>query len=81
MRKASSAISARNDTAYGHHTSGADPAAYTTAATIAAPAGIGRPTKYFRPGRPGLLGFGSTVMLNREMCIRDSSLTASTLKT
>src|SRR5580765_798644 len=37
----------------------------TTAAITPAPAGIGRPTKYFFPGRPGLEGCGFVVMLKR----------------
>src|SRR3979490_3321627 len=37
----------------------------TTAAITPAPAGIGIPTKYFLPGRPGLEGCGLLVMLKR----------------
>src|SRR5271170_6100297 len=37
----------------------------TTAAMTPAPAGIGMPTKYFFPGRPGLEGCGFEVMLKR----------------
>src|ERR1700739_984545 len=37
----------------------------TTAAITPAPAGIGIPTKYFFPGRPGLEGCGLVVMLKR----------------
>ena len=39
--------------------------AYTTAATMAAPAGIGKPTKYLRLGRPGFLGTGFFCTLKR----------------
>src|SRR6266545_3908401 len=38
---------------------------WTIAAITPAPAGIGRPTKYFFPGRPGFEGCGFLVMLNR----------------
>src|ERR1700689_3434135 len=38
---------------------------WTTAAITPAPAGIGMPTKYFFPGRPGFEGCGLLVMLNR----------------
>ena len=37
----------------------------TTAAMTPAPAGIGMPTKYFFPGRPGFEGCGLLVMLKR----------------
>src|SRR5437588_6641116 len=37
----------------------------TTAAITPAPAGIGMPTKYFFPGRPGFDGCGLVVMLKR----------------
>src|SRR5580698_6502207 len=37
----------------------------TVAASNPAAAGIGMPTKYFRPGSPGLRGCGSCEMLNR----------------
>src|SRR3984957_19880818 len=37
----------------------------TTAAITPAPAGIGIPTKYFFPGRPGFEGCGLLVMLKR----------------
>src|ERR1700730_4244743 len=37
----------------------------TTAAMTPAPAGIGMPTKYFLPGRPGFDGCGLLVMLKR----------------
>src|SRR5216684_2707086 len=37
----------------------------TIAAITPAPAGIGIPTKYFLPGRPGLDGCGLEVMLKR----------------
>src|SRR6185312_496550 len=37
----------------------------TTAATTPAPAGIGMPTKYFFPGRPGFEGCGFIAMLKR----------------
>src|SRR5712692_8828555 len=37
----------------------------TTAAMTPAPAGIGMPTKYFLPGRPGFDGCGLVVMLKR----------------
>ena len=37
----------------------------TTAAITPAPAGIGIPTKYFLPGRPGLEGCGLLLMLKR----------------
>src|SRR5579862_4356052 len=37
----------------------------TTAAITPAPAGIGIPTKYFLPGRPGFEGCGLLVMLKR----------------
>src|SRR5258707_1752698 len=36
-----------------------------TAAITPAPAGMGMPTKYFLPGRPGFDGCGLLVMLNR----------------
>src|ERR1700689_3382661 len=38
---------------------------WTTAAITPAPAGIGMPTKYFFPGRPGFDGCGFVVMLKR----------------
>src|SRR5437868_14486389 len=38
---------------------------WTTAAITPAPAGIGMPTKYFFPGRPGFDGCGLAVMLKR----------------
>src|ERR1700692_3077564 len=42
------------------------PAVKCTTATIApAPAGMGMPTKYFLPGRPGFEGCGLVVMLKR----------------
>src|SRR5258708_28955248 len=44
---------------------GSPAAKCTTAAITPAPAGIGMPTKYFFPGRPGLEGCGFEVMLNR----------------
>src|ERR1700691_1563845 len=37
----------------------------TTAAMTPAPAGMGMPTKYFFPGRPGFEGCGLEVMLKR----------------
>ena len=37
----------------------------TVAASRPAAAGIGMPTKYFRPGRPGLRGCASWLILNR----------------
>src|SRR5437660_1601170 len=37
----------------------------TTAAITPAPAGIGMPTKYFLPGRPGFEGWGFACMLKR----------------
>src|SRR5271163_1003215 len=48
-----------------HQTNGSPPEKCTTAAITPAPAGIGRPTKYFLPGRPGLEGCGLDVMLKR----------------
>src|SRR6266481_7824477 len=44
---------------------GSPAAKCTTAAITPAPAGIGMPTKYFFPGRPGLEGCGFVVMLKR----------------
>src|SRR5437660_10399964 len=38
---------------------------WTIAAMTPAPAGIGIPTKYFLPGRPGFEGCGFTVILKR----------------
>src|SRR5438477_6520916 len=38
---------------------------WTTAAITPAAAGIGMPTKYFFPGRPGFEGCGLLVILNR----------------
>src|SRR4029077_12182633 len=38
---------------------------WTTAAMTPAPAGMGIPTKYFFPGRPGFDGCGFDVMLKR----------------
>ena len=38
---------------------------WMTDARTPAPAGIGMPTKYFLPGRPGFRGCGLTLMLNR----------------
>src|ERR1700689_2357816 len=45
-------------------TSGSPAVKCTTAAITPAPAGIGIPTKYFFPGRPGLDGCGFAVILN-----------------
>src|SRR6266568_5739454 len=45
--------------------SGAPSQKWMTAARQPAPAGIGIPTKYFRPGRPGFIGCGLSWMLNR----------------
>ena len=45
--------------------SGSPAEKWTTAAITPAPAGIGMPTKYFLPGRPGLDGWGLVVMLKR----------------
>src|ERR1700746_3961255 len=44
---------------------GAPSPKWTVAAIVAAPAGIGMPTKYLRPGRPGFFGWGFLLMLNR----------------
>src|ERR1700752_5303810 len=44
---------------------GSPPEKCTTAAMTPAPAGIGMPTKYFLPGRPGFEGCGFVVMLKR----------------
>src|SRR5579863_10708122 len=44
---------------------GSPPEKCTTAAITPAPAGIGMPTKYFLPGRPGFEGCGLLVILNR----------------
>src|SRR5437588_11786489 len=44
---------------------GSPPEKCTTAAITPAPAGIGMPTKYFLPGRPGFDGCGLAVMLKR----------------
>src|SRR5580658_7399035 len=44
---------------------GSPPEKCTTAAITPAPAGIGMPTKYFFPGRPGFEGCGLLVMLKR----------------
>src|SRR5580698_9760288 len=44
---------------------GSPEAKWTIAAITPAPAGIGIPTKYFLPGRPGLDGCGLLVMLKR----------------
>src|SRR5579884_1563432 len=48
-----------------HHWIGTESAANTMAATMAAAAGIGRPTKYLRSGRPGFLGIGFVCTLKR----------------
>src|SRR5579884_957984 len=48
-----------------HHTSGSPFEKWTTAATTPAPAGIGMPTKYFFPGRPGFEGWGLVEILKR----------------
>src|SRR5581483_12338589 len=45
--------------------SGAPLVKWTVAAITPAPAGMGIPTKYFRPGRPGLEGCGLFWMLKR----------------
>src|ERR1039457_5609407 len=63
IRKPSSASSSSHATDNGHHTSGCESHAHTTAATIAAAAGIGSPTKYLRSGRPGFFGTGFTCTL------------------
>src|SRR6202043_1436109 len=44
---------------------GSPPEKCTTAATTPAAAGMGMPTKYFFPGRPGFEGCGLLVILNR----------------
>src|SRR5580700_7726177 len=44
---------------------GSPEAKWTIAAITPAPAGIGMPTKYFLPGRPGLDGCGFFAMLKR----------------
>src|SRR5580698_10108093 len=44
---------------------GSPPEKCTTAATTPAPAGMGIPTKYFFPGRPGFEGCGLVAMLKR----------------
>src|SRR6202451_2991783 len=43
---------------------GSPPEKCTTAAITPAPAGMGMPTKYFFPGRPGLEGCAFVVMLH-----------------
>src|ERR1022692_5237305 len=65
IRKPNSASSSSHATDTGHHTSGCESQAHTTAAASAAAAGIGSPTKYLRSGRPGFLGTGFTCTLNR----------------
>src|SRR6202021_3141835 len=52
-------------TAVTHELKGSPLEKWTTAAMTPAPAGIGMPTKYFLPGRPGFEGCGLLVMLNR----------------
>src|SRR5437763_14500283 len=49
----------------------------TTAAITPAPAGIGIPTKYFFPGRPGFDGCGLEVILKRP---RRLALATRTIK-
>ena len=60
MRKAQ-ATSSANQTADHHQTASGSPLAkWTMAATTPAAAGMGIPTKYFLPGRPGFEGCGFT---------------------
>src|SRR5438309_10583216 len=48
-----------------HDVIGSPSQRWTPAAITPAPAGIGMPTKYFLPGRPGFEGCGFLVMLKR----------------
>src|SRR6266566_7670337 len=48
-----------------HDVIGSPSQRWTPAAITPAPAGIGMPTKYFLPGRPGFDGCGLAVMLKR----------------
>src|SRR5580658_5979139 len=65
MRKESSASSASHAAENTHQCKGVLPAAYTTEETVAAAAGIGKPTKYLRSDLPGFFGIGFLVMLKR----------------
>src|SRR5260370_24882657 len=58
-------ITASQVTAVPHHSGGSPPVKCTTAAITPAPAGIGIPTKYFLPGRPGLEGWALWGILKR----------------
>src|SRR5207253_4737059 len=48
-----------------HDVIGSPSQRWTPAAITPAPAGIGMPTKYFLPGRPGFEGWGLLVILKR----------------
>src|SRR6202021_3442307 len=52
-------------TAVTHELKGSPLEKWPTAAMTPAPAGIGMPTKYFLPGRPGFDGCGFFAMLKR----------------
>ena len=65
MRKAHATSSASQMTDHHQMASGSPWAKWTMAATTPAAAGMGIPTKYFLPGRPGFEGWGFTWMLKR----------------